>query len=100
MWGDGGYLDSDRINSDRLLRFFEDFHHLLNRGDTGNGFFREGKGKSHSPDHLAVDENRAPAHPRHYPRVLQWTARKLSQDGTLFRSNVLQNAQDFYVKFL
>lgn len=74
--------------------------HLLDRLNTGDRFFREGKTKGNGAGEFAVDVHGAAAHALHDTSLFEWTATEFREyDGLPWRE-VFEDTEDLDLEFL
>ena len=77
-----------------------DLQHALDGRDAANWIFRERPTVGERPDEPPIHVDRASAHARDDPRVLQSDARHAREDQVLFGRETLQEPDDLDIEFL
>src|SRR5262249_12840857 len=74
--------------------------HRINRTDAGDRVLGEGERHGDGADKFAVDIDRATAHSLHDAGMLERTAGEASENERFFGANVVEHAENFYLKLL
>ena len=74
--------------------------HFFDGPDTRDGLFRKWEGQSDGAGEFPIDIDRAAAHPLHDAGFGQGSTGKASENQRLPGSDIVENAQNFDLKFL